>query len=69
MKGRPGEVDDHVVDARRDRRHHALLELGRGEQIHLAADRDDMDVTAHRAVLDLELDRHDPQPVPAPAGS
>ena len=43
----------------RDRRHHALLELGRGEQVDLAGDGDHVGLAAvDAAVLDRELDRH-----------
>ena len=54
----PGQVDDEALDAGGDRRHHALLELGRGEEVDLAGDGDDVGVGVDAAVLDRELDGH-----------
>ena len=55
---RVGEVDHHAPDVGRDRRHHALLELRRGEEVDLAGDGDDVRVAVEPAVLDRELERH-----------
>src|SRR4051794_29479942 len=57
-EGRAREVDDEPGDAVVDRLRHALLELGRGEEVDLARHGDDMDPLAGPPVLDLEVDRH-----------
>ena len=52
------QVDHELGDAVLDRLAHALLELGRGEEVDLARDRHEMHALADGAVLDLEVDRH-----------
>ena len=44
--------------------HHALLEVGGGEQVHLARDRHDPRDRVHAPVLDTELDGHMGENVP-----
>src|SRR3954451_7910849 len=57
-EGGRGQVHDHVQPAGIDRCRDALLELGCGEEVDLARDRDDMGVVADRAIVDFEVDGH-----------
>ena len=64
----PGQVDDDLLRARGDGRHHALLELRGGEQVDLAGDGHDVGDRVHAPVLDAELDGHMGFNVPGGAG-